>query len=551
MKRLIALVVVLIAVMMVGYGCQSSSTSSSDTSQPEVSTPAPVQAKTASVTFAATFPSKNSTAKSLINTATTQILVNWYEYNSPNTGAVILTPSNPTATVMLAPIKYVFEAIATNGTGTTNILDKAASAGKLNVGANTVNITFLSGKWTFKDGTGATTTPIELSAGSASLIVDGFYLSGIDGNVSSGSTGTSALDGTLPYVGVDYLMTWGTGSWSNVARQGYASHYTQFTGGSTNIDVFDGGFYNLTQGCSDWDSACNEVTGDRAIGIIGASPDHNEGAEQMLPAQTFSPDIMTYATSKIVDGTTITGNMIEYVLSSETTTIVYTSATGSAIPAKAAFAGGKKAALLTAVAGAVKSAQSANTRINPLNNTEYRGVVVCKDGYNTGVTDGVISLGTWTFQENNCPSGGGQCFPDPSPAAFCGKGTPVQTSPVVYEYYTCGNVDCIRDVSGFCISNGDPGECNWGLLAANTGNLGEYCSCGYDQNNQMCNSGCTGQIVSPWNFGDLNGDGVIDFGSFAFAHYLKRDSTMDVYVYPFTAKGTPAEGTQVIVSSPK
>jgi hypothetical protein len=548
MKRLVLLLALCIAALVVLSGCKGSGGSATSADQP-VSTPGPVQAKTASVTFAAKFPSKDLTGKSLINTATTQIIMNWYEFNSPNTGSVTLTPQNPTATVMLAPIKYIFEAISTSGTGTTNILDKAATAGKLNVGGNTVNITFLSGKWTFTDGAGTTTTPIELSTGSGSLIVDGFFLSGIDGSVNSGATGTTALNGTLPYVDAYYLATWATGSWSDTTRQAYADHYTQFTGGTTNIDVFDGGFFNLTKGCPDWSDTCHADVNDRVIGIIGASPDHNNGAEQMLPAQTFSPDITTYATSKIVDGTTITGYMLEYVLTAETATIVYTTATGSAIPAKAVFTGGKKSALLAATAGAVKSAQSTNTHINPFNNTEYRAVVVCKDGFNGGTVDGVISLGTWTFQESNCPPGGGQCIPDPSPAAFCGKGAQIQTSPdVVYEYYTCGNVqqNCS---SGPCVF--DNGECNWGLVAADTGNLGEYCSCGFDQNTGSCNNGCTGQIVSPWNFGDLNGDGVIDFGSFAFAHYMQRDSVMDIYVYPFTAKGTPPQGTQIIVSGAK
>ena len=553
MKRLALLLALCMAAFVVLSGCKGSGGGSSSADQP-VSTPAPVQAKTASVTFAAKFPSKDSTAKSLINTATTQIIVNWYEFNGPNTGSAILTAQTPSTTVMLAPVKYIFEAIATSGTGTSNILDRAATAGKLNAGANTVNITFLSGKWTFTDGAGSTNTPIELSAAASSLIVDGFYLSGIDGSVNSGATGTTALNGTMPYVDAYYLLTWGTGSWSDVTRQTNADHYTQFTGGTTNIDAFDGGWYNLTKGCPDYGDSCRASVNDRLIGIIGASPDHNDGAEQMLPAQTFSPDITTYATSKIVDGTTITGNMLEYVLSAETVTIVYTGATGTALPAKAAFAGGTKAALLTATADAVKSSQSANTRINPFNNTEYRSVVVCNDGYNGTTPDGLVSLGSWTFTPMICPancSGNCMCTPDPTPGATCGRGT--QTNGV-YEYYECGWVDCARDISGYCIGNGDPGECNYGLVATNPSSLGEYCPCGVNNSTSPATcwtGGCGQQVPSPWNFYDLNGDGVIDFGSFVFAHYLKRDSTLDVYVYPFTAKGTPPQGTQIIVSGAK
>jgi len=565
MKRFVGVLILLIALVAAGIGCKSSSSSSSAGADQPASTPAPVQAKTASVTFAAKFPSKNSTVKSLINPATTMITVNWYELSNPNngTGSVTLTPQSPTATVMLAPVKYAFEAIATNGTGTTNILDKAASAGKLNVGANTVNITFLSGKWTFKDGTGTTTTPIELSTGSGSLIVDGFYLSGLNGNLMSGSTGTSAMVNTLPHIEVDYLVTWGTGSWSDTTREAYARHYTQFTGGPTNIDVYDGGFYNLTQGCNDWGNGCDAVAGDREIGIIGASPDNNnQGAYQLLPPQTFSTDIMQYATSKIVDGTTITGNMLEILTTAKTVTIVYTGATGSAIPAKAVFAGGKKATLLAATAGAVKSAQSTNTLISALDNTWYEAVIVCKDGYNNGAVDGIISLGTWSFQQYICDKPNCSqdnpcnCYPDPSPAGFCGRGNVIATAAdgvtSVYEYYECGNPQWVYDPAlGYSVP--DSGECNFGLVATDTANLGEYCPCGIDNSTGQCwpAANCGNQPAQPWSFYDVNNDGVIDFGSFVFAHYLREDSTMDLYVYPFTAKGTPAEGTQVIVSSPK
>lgn len=567
MKRSIVAVAVLMAVLVAGFGCSGSNSSGAG---PAISDPTAVQAKTANVTFAAKFPSK--TVKSLLDPATETIRVEWCSGDcmAPG-GSVILSRLTPSVTLKLAPITHYFAAAALDAAG--NVMENAGTAGSLNVGDNTVYINFLNGKWTFRDAaTGTTAAPITLSDNTT--VIDGFYLNSAVTSTDPfyalrggpTNTGSSAFNPNMAFIWSQYLVTWGTHTtggtaWDNTGWQAAAYHASQFTGGTANVDALDFRFYNMIQGCyDDWNGGCQSLVGEPNIGIIGNVPEDLwtcAGCDSELPTppDETNPDPMVYATTGMSDGNTMTGYFVEWIMTSQSTTIVVTGAT--AAKAVAEMKGGG-ATVKASVVSAIKSQSSAS--FMSMTDSWYREVVTCKDGLNSGLTptnyagDGQISLGTWTFVKYICPNNDEMsCYPDPS-GATCGQGTQIQTSPdVVYEYYDCGWVDCLQDaMSGNCIGNGDPGECNWGVVLTGA-NQGEYCACGtmWNGNSYVCNTGCSQTIPQPWSFYDLNNDGVIDYGDWAYSHYLREDSASNVWFYPFRAEGEPSGGTQIIIGKPR
>ena len=559
MKRSIMAVAVLMAVLVAGFGCSDSNSSGAGTA---ISEPTAAQAKTANVTFSAKFPSK--TVKSLLDPATETIKVEWCSGDcmAPG-GSVILSRQTPSVTLKLAPITHYFAAAALDASG--NVMENAGTAGSLNVGDNTVYINFLNGKWTFRDAaTGTTAAPITLSDNTT--VIDGFYLNSAVTSTNPfdalmggpTNTGSSLFNPNMAFLWSQYLVTWGTHTtggtaWDNTGWQAAAYHASQFTGGTANVDALDFRFYNMIQGCyDDWNGGCQSLVGEPNIGLIGNVPEDIgacPGCDSGLPTppDETNPDPMVYAMTGMSDGNTMTGYFVEWIMTSQSTTIISTGVTGTSIISAKAVSATKSgsASVKASVLSAIKSQSSAS--FMSMTDSWYRSVVVCQDGFNGGTTGDGVDLGTWNFTPWICDQQG-NCTPDTTPGATCGKGT--QTAGV-YEYYECGSVDCTRDINGICIGNGVPGECSYGVVQTGP-NMGEYCACGYDRMSGTCyTSGCGITVPQPWNFADVNMDGVIDYGDWAYSHYMREDSTSDVWFYPVRLEGEPSGGTQIIIGKPQ
>jgi hypothetical protein len=496
----------LAALAAAAVGCSGTSSTT-----PAVSDPTPGAKDVGTVTFRATFPAQ-PVDPSLISTAAATIAVKWEPYfgatTAQNYGTATLSRANPTYTVKLPIGLFYFTAIARDAGAV--VLEAAGTGGKVIGGDNAIAITFLNGKWLF-------TTPIEILSqkndASGPLVIDGFYLYGNDPN----NIRKNALDPGVPQLENDYHGTWITNDSLNPNKQADLQVRTQFGGGAFNPSTLEGLGFNLTQNCGETyngPSTCNTGPGgglnERNIRLWsgGNGGGRSDSAyRRLLPSNMSSSPLGQAQETRIVDGTTIAGTLLEYVFVAGTTSFVRNQ--GPLVQG-------------SSLGEVVSAAQSTNTAFTNLVVTEAREVIACQDGYNGGIVDGVVQMGTWDFRDTCCPSGG--------PCAPCGPSSAVYDAAGKFLYAERGNYNW----SG----PGDPGECNWGLvLPAGSTNRGELCPW-FDYNTGTCMGGTTNVVVQPWDFHDLNGDGFISTGDYYFAHYLMTSFTINGWAYPFTAKGS-------------
>lgn len=471
--------------------------------------------KTAEVTISAVFPGSGGAVKSLIPSGTQSIEV--YASSSPQPqdiypgmpaeslssmlGTLIttLTSSAPTATVKMSPGEYYIMAIAWNSTdvSTRQVLSLAKSAGTIVAGANSVELNFINGTWTLTDASGAALTLSDGTVVKDMVIGESYYL-------YDKVAVKSAIDSTKPSAGLDGLLRFRFNNNTSARTYGYME--SQFNGATKPVVSMGSDMYNITRKCSSFTNytGCQMRNNDRGIFIVSASEGstsyYSNGIKQgnayeLLPNKgrtAFSQngsaiDLSTVLKdATITGGKTIAGTLMEIVATTDKSVSI---ATSGAVAAKS-------------VNSAVKSVSS---------NTPYNGVTVTDYEYAIYNLNGGTNKGTWLLYETKLTGDG-------------------------KTYYTSGYLSNYDPVTYAQITP-NAGDYSYGLVPTST-NLGEYCH-QLDYQNKTClqQKPSAGDVYYPWNFWDLNGDGVIDYGSFAFQFYIKEMQTFNLLMYPFTATG--------------
>jgi hypothetical protein len=497
----------LVAAVALAIGCSSGS-------KPSISEPK-ADPKLASVTFRVAFPS--GAVKSLIDPATTEIEL---YVTSPDgySATEYLTPDAPTRTLLLPPGYYYFGAYAYDDLG--NGLEAAGSAGRLVPGANQVVISFVNGDWTLVD-------PVTLSNGT---VVEGFSLV-FDENQEGWPF---AFDPGIPFLSNAYYMNYRlSDGQGGVLPPGTSRvrHYTQTAGGIVNRSAFDGGGYSLTNACGEANDqpylgSCPggdgpPAPGERWIRVIGATGDEggcrdcsyedqlrNDALRKLLPRETYDPDIGAVSNTRVVTGTQIAGTLIEYEFASGSFELV-TGITGPPQVEEPATSAAPDADFVLTV-------------------SSYREALLCRDGFNGTTPNGTVETGDWNLFRSDCSSG--PCVPT---TESCGVDLDEDGE---YEYYQCGYPE-----------GPDAGECSYGLVPGDPGDLGEFCDGWWDEYAQTCNGPGDG-VALPWEFHDMNGDGVVETGSFYFTQAVAESFTVVGHAYSFTANGAPLDrNTEVVI----
>lgn len=451
----------------------------------------------ADVTLSVTFPGGAGAAKSLIPAGTKSIDVyasqspipQYYYPGMPTTqlGTLIatLTPAAPTATVKMVPGNYYIGAFAFDGDSTVTtrrLLSIAMSGGTIVAGSNSVELTFVQGVWTIKDAAGG---PLTLSDGTVlnSMV--------IGGDMGQPMFRKGAMDYSKPMGSLSGIVRYRFNN--NSSARVYGGMESQFNGTVKSNRVFSDE-YNITRKCS-WFSnySCYNRLGDHTVFVTsgpqaGGMDYYQSGVKMgnagtLLGMTSFNPVIPStfFSDSVLTSGTSISGNLIEIVAK-----------TNRSVSIKAGMA---------KVALPVKSASAS---------TSYG---------NVQVTDKSFALFNWTGGTN---TGGWQLY------------NPMRTSDGK-TYYESGYLTCSYSTTG--VETCNAGDYSFGLVPATT-DVGEYCH-RFDMQMKTCKQQkpSTGDVYYPWNFYDLNGDGVINYGSFKFDFHLEELQTYDIFKYLFTATG--------------
>lgn len=472
------------------------------------------------VSVTATFPGTTGVTKSLIPTGTKAIYVKFRLQGSQQLGSstfydLKLTPAAPSGNIKLAPGNYYVYAYAydneveSNGYPTGRQLAYTGSGGVINLGSNTVNLTFLNGLWTLVDAAG-NPSPLILSNG---MQLNDVLIGGEMYGVAK-----AAFDFTKPIGGGSGLLKYRFSTYTSAKV--YGGLMSQFIG-TANTNAVEASMFNLTQKCSDSSYSqnalpCNPVSGDQMITISGGnsggsdsySGGYYEGdilqgdASALLPnagQSTFTQngaaiDLMSkLGTSSVAGGTTITGSMVEIIVSSASKTLVTTPS-----PAKV-------------VAAKVVKAQSGNTAYTGISAIDY-SMKLC-------ATKSSPNKGTWQFNSKPVTIGSATCYD--------------------YGYF-----------SGYDPVTGQPvtpnaGDFSYGLVPTDLTKLGDYChQWDYSTSSSTYNT-ClkqkpdTGDVYNPYNFRAKKTatKTTIDYGSFKVNFHVQDTLSGTVYVYPFIAKG--------------
>jgi|GEM_PF-2660849 len=515
--------------MLMLAGCNESETTSSVESDE--------QAATASVTLGAAFPTTSAEAsKALV--PTDAVLVGFryckvpsgdyycsYVAGEPGNGQVEVSRDNPTTTIGLVPGNYIFEAAAYPTTDGVegNEIDYAMTGGEVVDGDNTIKMTFLRGDWTFQDANGAA-APVTLGDGT---VLDGFKLLSWNDQettqTAAASAGKASFNPSLPYGWQEYATTLLTSAGEKTG--GWTWVLNQFQG-QTNSSSIMGDDYNVTDGqyLYDWDDA--EMVGDRLVAMIGAGDAYEDSFEDdygpwgLLPDDSTTdssgnPLDVTQYNSEAVDGVTLNVELAEFVINAHSQKVVDATATASKasaeeIGAKSSLQDVIKAALAEQGSGDQVS-KSSVTEIGTLIDTWYDPVIAATEG--DGTDHGSWNFDEWVYDETT------------------GESTQVEDGCLVADadpvYATCGWLEQVQDpVTGEWAV--DPGHFTWGLAPSDPNNLGDYQGCGYPDQG----------IYDPWCFYNETGD-PIDYGSFAFSHYLEATTELsEVRVHSVTAGGS-------------
>lgn len=312
----------MLLMLFVGYGCGSTTTDSTTLSQPDTVTQS---AQKGSVTFSVKFPASGA-SKALIDPRAQSIRIYWNNssgfYNEIWLNAITAgVDGTVTTTIELTTGTYTFNAEAydapalDNGYGglysNGNLLGMATTTvGTILSGANNVKLAFLSGEWRFKDASGAN-APITLNGGE---VVHGFALeSMVSGGVLSASAKKSTIDSSKPlgyseffmrYIGPDQTAN-GLSSddfYGSSTDMVTAYSLNQFLGGASaqsNQNAFNSNYSMIDRNWGKIQTVGRP--GDRLLTIAG------------FPESSFPTEIAGQFTTTAVDGSTMTGNLLEMI----------------------------------------------------------------------------------------------------------------------------------------------------------------------------------------------------------------------------------------------
>lgn len=307
---------------------------------------APTDAGKAAVGFQVIFPGQDGVQKAALNPTMNKVTIDTSGVCGVET--LTLTQSTPSGTMTLGAGACTFTATSYNSFN--GQIEKTITQGTLLAGANNVSITFLGGPWLFVDPSTNEKLPLTLTGGTV--------LTGI--NFQQDTT-TGAR--TTRWFGPD---TEGDGPTTNdllgsTAPFPYLHAIGTFSGGTSS----SANLLTLSSGRSDlanW--TANYVPGQRVVKILGSD---------IYNAVLNPASYGDYHTSKMIDGTTISGNIAELTVDSLSNV---GSPTGSctATASKAA-----ETALIAALATAQKSATA-------LTGTVTANWTECIDGQNQART---------------------------------------------------------------------------------------------------------------------------------------------------------------------
>jgi hypothetical protein len=478
------------------------------------------------VALSVAFPDSTGATKSLIPADTQSIEVYALPVTDPYAGyfqpgmptgvngtavatpVATLTAATPSTTITLIPGDYIFHAFAYNtpasstvgGTNMRYPTATARSGGTIVNGANSVDLTFASGVWTIADASGAA----GVTLGDGTVLKD--FVIGGDGGTQP-LYKKSAIDPTKPVGSMSGMLRFRFNN--NTSARTYGGMESQFIG-TTKSNRMHTGTYNVTRKCSsDTDPLCIERLGDRSI-MVNSGPDSSSGyydyyngvkrgdAYELLPNKgktTFSQDITTaFTETSFTGGKSISGSFLEIVAKTDR---------ASTIKSVAGVVAAKS------VTAAVKSASATASTLT--------GLVVTNQQYIIYNPSGGTNKGSWQFNPAYA-----RTTSDGKTYYESGYLLPTTTmDPVTFQYSTSYNA----------------GDYSYGFVPTTT-DLGEYCQV-LDYTTKKCTQQkpSTGDIYYPWNFYDLDGNGIINYGSFKFQFYAEDVQTYDVFKYLFTATG--------------
>ncbi len=342
MKTKLFLALLLAAV--VTWGCGSS-----DTSTTPAATATPSAQKTGTVTFSIKFPTASAT-KAFIDSNTSKVIINGYGYMGgwQMSTPLELTPTNPTGTVEVPEGQLCFYAEAQDSVGIA--FDHASTCGEVVAGINNkATMTFLGADWEFVNANDVATPLTLASATHGNVSLAGFRLSQYQ---YAGPTKT-AIDYTKPSGWSEYGLQYFSGTTANATKFAplrFGGSESQFLPGATassNYNAFWGGEINLDNPAN---SPVNEgiesgwPAGERVAFILDEVTYDPSETITSSTGQSAIPTLQPYADSQVVDGSTITGHVLEMTYGPTPTSVVQIENTdcndfwsqNSAMPARAA-----------------------------------------------------------------------------------------------------------------------------------------------------------------------------------------------------------------------
>jgi len=298
---------------------------------------------TGSVVFTASLPAPDL-SKALIDTNTGTINIQLYSgsmmhqeggtYVEPVLIAdVNITRLSPTANIAKVPVGNFFAYVTSYDTN-NSVLDRLNLGGTIAEGTNTLNATFIRGKWTLD-------TPITLNKtlsadtariDSVSVVPNAYYYNyamgkaALDFNSSMGYTDLPIMVNgvNLPKVVANYNYQTRTyeqnvTSTSETRVGGYIMYFNQFKGLNTSTNALQSAEMMLkpTSGTI----ISEDLNNSRQIFVLGIDPSMKSYGYEMGGYEynsTFSQDVAQYATSKVTASNKMSGNIIEMRTISQT-----------------------------------------------------------------------------------------------------------------------------------------------------------------------------------------------------------------------------------------
>lgn len=291
-------------------------------------------AKTATgrVTLSVQFP-QAALQKALMDERTTaiQIVINDSSYNM--LADILLTPDAsgmatqtlevPTGTAYFTAWAYAeLPDLYDPSITTEQEIEMISTAGDIIEGDNTVILTFLSGDWQFVD---ANDNPITMSVGGTGYAVSlaGFSLSsgymGMNDYPYYAKAGT--IDPSKPSGSGDYSIQWYQGTTNDAfGPQIWADQRSQFISGGANATNFGSEFLNLTEPTRSSLYDNNEKAGDRVVFVFNYDSG-DDSTTLNSQGQDVSSLLDDEATSRVIDSSTLAGNLLEMTFDGSSRTL--------------------------------------------------------------------------------------------------------------------------------------------------------------------------------------------------------------------------------------